>query len=231
MTKIQVELQKVYGTDRDIAEAAWTSSTELSIKEIKNDMDVLRVINMLADKKHSVPFESVIFRFWMRLPIAIDRQIMTHRIASHSGMSGRYRTMPDDFLEIPQDVLDILTSKLNQMGDIDYKTEYEQLCYKANNRYQVGIKELKMARDSGRITSDEFKRLREFMRGMLPQHNMTERVTIMNLRSWANFYRLRSKSDAQKEIQDIANSMCDQIMISNACPIAIKALRRNNWQI
>jgi len=60
---------------------------------------------------------------------------------------------------------------------------------------------------------------------------MTERVTLMNLRSWANFYKLRSKHDAQPEIQVVANLMHEEIVKQNVCPIALEALERNSWSI
>ena len=228
MTKIEVELQDTMGSDRAIAEAAWTSSKDNENRLDRPEKDVARVVNMLADYKHSVPFESVIFRFWIRMPIAIDRQLMTHRIASHSGMSGRYRTMPSDFYDVPQDVFDILVNVPDGSKRIE---EYKSLCVATNVWYQEAITKLRTDRDNGMIDGVEFKRVREFFRGVLPQHNMTERVTIMNLRSWANFYKLRSKLDAQPEIQEVANQMRAEVIKSGVCPIALEALERNDWSI
>lgn len=227
MNQIKVELQSWMGDDRQIAEAAWTSSYTLETKELRSYDDIERIVNMLANEKHSVPFESIIFRFWIRLPVAIDRQHMTHRIASHSGMSGRYRTMPDDFLEVPEDVKNIIDkTKSNKFIDI-----YNTICKEANLQYNSCMTDFKAQKSAGLITNDEYKRLREFYRGMLPQHNMTERVTIMNLRSFANYYRLRSKPNAQKEIQYIAEQMYSLIQEKNICPIAFSALDKNNWII
>lgn len=216
------------GNDRLIAEAAWTSSLDLIKKEAKNEDDVKRIVNLLADEKHSVPFESVIFRFWIRLPIQTDRQHVTHRIASHSGMSGRYRTMPNEWLKVPEDV-----SKILESADINKLIEgsYDVLCEKANEWYNNTLKYMKYCRENEIITPEQYKRVREFVRGVLPQNNMTERVTVMNLRSFANYYKLRAKSNAQLEIQDIANKMLEQITINNICPIAIDALIRNDWNI
>jgi len=228
MDQIKVELQDYMGGDRAIAEAAWTSSKDNQNRTNRPEEDVARVVNMLADYKHSVPFESVIFRFWIRMPIAVDRQFMTHRIGSHSGMSGRYRTMPNDFLEVPQDVFDIL---VNVPSGDKRIAEYNSLCLASNMWYQEMITKLRKDRDAGYINSDQFKRVREFFRGVLPQHNMTERVTLMNLRSWANFYKLRSKHDAQPEIQVVANLMHEEIVKQNVCPIALEALERNSWSI
>lgn len=228
--QIKVELHSVYGTDADIANAAWTSSYEFS-KNSRSMDDIKRVINKLAAEKHSVPFESVIFRFWMRLPIATDRQIMTHRIASHSGMSGRYRTMPLEFLELPPDVIAIFDKCPDEAVRDCAIDDYNDLCKEANVTYENTVYYFKDLRDKQVISNDEYKRVREFYRGILPQHNMTERVTIMNLRSWCNFYRLRSKPDAQLEIRQIADSMYTQLLDVKACPIALEALEKNSWQI
>lgn len=233
-TQIKVELQDALGTDTSIACAAWTSSLDYQKKQTRTPEDVQRVIELLADKKHSVPFESVVFRFWMKIPIATDRQIMTHRIASHSGMSGRYRTMPSEYLAIQDDLLPIL-EKIDNHYKKDYGSLYSRIyrdvCSKANQEYNYIIGAIKSDRKLGIISEDEYKRLREFYRGMLPQHNMTERVTVINLRSWCNFYRLRSKPDAQPEIRIVANLMREQIEQANIIPIALACLAKNDWVI
>lgn len=72
-SQIIVELQDWMGSDAAIADAAWTSSTEYAKKQKKTPEDVERIVHMLADSKHSVPFESVVLRFWIKHPIAIDR--------------------------------------------------------------------------------------------------------------------------------------------------------------
>lgn len=227
MSQIKVELQEWMGNDSSIAKAAWTSSYTKEQKDLRSEEDVKRVVNMLADSKHSVPFESVILRYWIKLPIAIDRQLMTHRIASHSGMSGRYRTMPSEFLVLPDDV----TCILQKAGCGMPSYEYDNLCSVANNWYIKQVGRLKEAESSSKISKIELKRAREFIRGVLPQHNMTERTTVINLRSFANFYKLRSKTDAQYEIQIIAKLMMHALVEKNICPIALEALNRNSWAI
>lgn len=228
--KILVELQAVYGGDKDVAAAAWTSSLDYQKKKQRTDEDVKRVVNMLADSKHSVPFESIILKWWIRLPVAIDRQFMTHRLQSASGQSARYRTMPSDYLEIPEDVLTI-TDKLGAVDGVHFKDAYNEVCSYANGIYNIFIQAAKEKKTLDLLTNEEYKRLREFTRGMLPQHNMTERVSIMNLRSWANFYKLRSKSDAQKEIQGIANAMYAELQKHPEIKVTLEALERNGWNI
>jgi len=224
--QIKVELQEYMGSDRSIAEAAWTSSTTLEAKELRTDADVERVVKMLINDKHASPIESVVLRFWIRMPIAIDRQHMTHRIASHNGMSGRYRTMPSEFLGAPEDVVDLST-----FINPEYLEEYNRLCTEANHFYQKVMLSFKMATKDSLISKEQYKRLREFYRGVLPQHNMTERVTVMNLRSFANYQKLRNSEYAQPEIKDVAQKMLKAVEEANICPIALQALKENNWSI
>jgi thymidylate synthase (FAD) len=231
MSQIKVELQESMGTDRSIAEAAWTSSLTYQGKEKRTEEDVKRVVTMLANDKHSTPFESVIMRFWIKMPIAIDRQHMTHRIGSHNGMSGRYRTMPSEYLEVPDELI-ALEERLNSNNAYGRHLEmYTEVCEKANNYYNGIIKRLKELEKENKLTNVEFKRAREFYRGMLPQHNMTERITIFNLRSFANYQKLRQSSNAQFEIQEVARLMLIEVKNKNIAPIAIEWLEKNGWNI
>lgn len=216
------------GNDRSIAEAAWTSSLDYQKKNTRTDADVERVVKMLAEKGHSVPFESIILRFWIKMPIQTDRQHQTHRIQSSSGMSGRYRTMPNEWFAVPDDVASI-TEKVPMTPDVN--GDYDRLCKAANEWYNDTLIIYKLAEKSGTITNDEYKRVREFFRGVLPQNNMTERVCVMNLRSFANYYRLRSKMDAQKEIQVVAELMLEAVKAANVCPVALQALEACGWVI
>lgn len=230
--QIKVELQAIYGDDRVISNCAWTSSTTRQGKDKKTDEDVARVINMLADEKHSVPFESVVFRFWLKIPITIDRQVEKHRVSSQNGMSGRYRTMPSEYLETSNDV-DAIINKIQPPGPYDFEIfySYYEICEKANTYYQLACKLGKEAEKSGKISNTEYKRFREFYRGLLPQHNMTEKVITINLRSLANFIKLRNKPNAQPEIQQVAQMMLEEIKKHPQISSAITALERNGWNI
>lgn len=147
---------------------------------------------------------------------------------SASGMSARYRTMPSEFLEIPQDIKLILKKKstFNYIED-----QYYDLCNESNNWYKEILQYLKECEKINVISNEEYKRCREFFRGVLPQNNMTERVTTINLRSFANFIKLRNSLHAQPEIQEVARQMLEAVKASNVCPIAIEALERNQWSI
>jgi len=228
MDQIKVELQEWMGSDRSIAESAWTSSLDLAKKKLRSDMDVERIVNILADLKHSTPFESVIFRFWIRMPIFIDRQHMTHRIASHNGSSSRYRTMSRDYFDLPDDVHMLLEDKV---GDFLLIEKYLESCEIANNNYSISMAVIKQAEKENKITNMEFKRIREILRAQLPLANMVERTSIFNLRSFANYQKLRNSNQAQIEIRRVAQLMLQEVKKAKIAPVSINALERNNWVI
>lgn len=225
--QILVELQDSMGSDRSIAEAAWTSSFDKCKRDTKTDEQVTELVQRLAKDGHSTPFESVVLRFWMRIPIFTDRQLMTHRIASHSGLSGRYRTMPTDFFYIPEDVENII----NKAPNFDLIQDYFESCSLAVSNYEVAIGHLKGAEKQGHITNQEFKRAREILRGQLPTAGMTERTSIFNLRSFCNFQRLRNSEHAQPEIRQVAVMMLEEVKKANICPVAIEALENKGWSL
>lgn len=227
--QILVELQETMGSDLSIANAAWTSTYDKSKREEKYlDTDKIEsLVKRLILDKHGTPVESVVFRFWIRMPIFVDRQHMTHRVASHNGLSGRYRTMPEDFYEIPNDVNEIL----NKCGSQYIAKDYSDVCLNANSSYRNAINDLKKCEKNGIITNEEFKRAREILRGQLPVAGMTERTTIINLRSFANYQKQRNSSYAQPEIKMVAQLMLEEVEKSNICPVAIKTLKEINWVI
>jgi thymidylate synthase (FAD) len=232
MSQILVELQEFMGSDRKIAEAAWTSSYSKDKREEKTDEQVADLVPNLIKDGHGTPIESVIFRFWIRLPIFTDRQHMTHRIASHNGLSGRYRTMPDDWYHVPEDVQDIMVKAYGEprAGKIVYD-QFDQLCLSLNEWYKTQIFILKDGEKKGRLTNQEFKRAREILRGILPTAGMVERTTIMNLRSFANYQFQRNSDHAQKEIRMIAQMMLEEVKAANVAPVAIKTLEEIGWKI
>jgi thymidylate synthase (FAD) len=224
LEQIKVELLDFMGSDRAIAEAAWTSSTTGEGKTKKTRQQAINLVKTLAREGHTVPFEHVVMSFWMRIPLFIDRQIVTHRMASHSGMSGRYRTLPSDYFTLPNDVVDIYAKT-----GLPLVERYNKVCREAIETYQDTMMVLKAMRDTEKLTNDEYKRAREDARGVLPEAMMLERVTTMNLHSFANFMRLRSSEHAQKEIQHVAQCMLEAVERADKVPVALECLKNQGW--
>jgi hypothetical protein len=60
---IELILFDKMGSDKTIAEAAWTSTISQKKKETKSDDDVRRVVQMLIRDLHTSPLESVVMTF------------------------------------------------------------------------------------------------------------------------------------------------------------------------
>ena len=93
---ILVELQEWMGSDESIANAAWTSTYDKDKREDKYDDKerVSALVRRLILDGHGTPVESVVLRFWIRMPIFVDRQHMTHRIACLSMDDELYFDLP-----------------------------------------------------------------------------------------------------------------------------------------
>lgn len=222
------------GSDRDVAMSAWTSTYDKNKMEEKynDDEKVKTLVSRLIREGHATPVESVILRFWIRMPIFTDRQYMTHRIQSSSGLSGRYRTLPDDWFGIPLDCIEILDkSSENQNWGGEVSKDFDQLCHRANVYYKSQLDLLRNAEKTGRITNAEFKRVREILRGVLPTAGMVERTSIWNLRSFSNFQRLRNSDHAQPEIRQVAKLMLEEVKKNNIAPVAVATLEEIGWRI
>lgn len=235
ITQIKVELQETMGDDAAIANAAWTSTYDKAKREDKYDdpEKVADLVRRVVRDGHSVPLESVVLRFWIRLPVFADRQHMTHRIASHNGLSGRYRTVPSDYYTVPEDVKDILikAAALDHPGLVGPIKDYNEIAQTCFNRYSLWLEGLRGAEKAGFITNPEYKRARELLRGILGTSFMVERTTIMNLLSFANYQRLRNSNHAQPEIRRIASLMLARVIEAKVAPIAIGALMDQGWVV
>lgn len=228
--QIQVELQETMGSDIAIANAAWTSTYDKNRREDKyDDPDKVNgLVERLIRDGHSVPVESVIFRFWYRWPIFVDRQHMTHRIASHNGLSGRYRTMPSDWYELPRDVCSILMKTGGSLSGV-VRSRYTRVLEESWNAYESSLTSLKASEKSGEITNKEYKRCREVLRGVLGTAFMVERTSIFNLRSFCNYMKLRKAEHAQAEIRHAAEQMYLIAKKAEVCPVAFKTLEEKGW--
>lgn len=230
--QIQVELQEHMGSDSSIANAAWTSTYDKDRREDKYDdpAKVAELVPRLIREGHSVPVESVILRFWIRMPIFTDRQHMTHRIASHNGLSARYRTMPGDWFSLPTDILSI-ADKINSGAGSRMARAYDEALTKQGELYDLWLDFFKRGEKAQVITNGEYKRTREVIRGILGTSFMVERTSIMNLRSFANYQRLRNSSHAQPEIKRVAELMLEQVEQKNVAPVAVATLKEMGWRI
>lgn len=153
-------------------------------------------------KTDSLTHSRATWRVKCSLSIAV--QILRHRKLSANMVSGRYRTITQEQTLIPTDCADIaVKSDLS-----DELTEMFELSEDVMDRYQIFMKSLKASKESGKINNDEYKRMREFARFVLPEGRMTELYVTFYLEDFYNNYkRLRDSVHAQKEHIYIAQQM------------------------
>lgn len=95
---MKFELDDFMGRDVDIARVARVSTVGLGDSSVRalEDRDK-GLIGYLMRDEHSSPFEHIVFRFRMELPLFVTRQLRTHRVNSYNEESGRYRELRPEF--------------------------------------------------------------------------------------------------------------------------------------
>jgi thymidylate synthase (FAD) len=202
----KVELIGYYGCDETIACSAWTSTSRELTDEKKSR--IAGLINMLWSNGHETPFEKGSVHFLVDCDIASHIHLLKHRIASINAESARYKELKEDKAYIPKDWCQTLTlnaKKLNYFDkeiDIHHKNwqdileEYTRL---GNELYHRAVEDL-----SGTLGR---KRAKESARFFKTYNSQIQADVQFNMRSFANFLKLRNSEHAQLEIREIAQEM------------------------
>jgi thymidylate synthase (FAD) len=191
MNDNSVELLGYYGSDEIIACSAWTS-TSRELTEDKKER-VPKLLDQLWSNGHETPFEKATVHFLVNCDIASHIHILKHRIASINAESARYKELKEDKFYIPND--------WNHKW-VRILKDYTEL---GNSLYHTSLKELEPV--LGR------KRAKESARYFKTYNSQIQSDVMFNMRSFANFQKLRNNEHAQAEIKDIANQM--MILVEN----------------
>ena len=200
--KNTVELLGYYGSDEIIACSAWTS-TSRDLTEDKKQR-VGKLINMLWSEGHQTPFEKGVVHFLVNCDIASHIHILKHRISSLNAESARYKELKEDKYYIPE-----------EWNNIKAKYSYYDICYKdaswsdvlrnytdlGNKLYHDCLEDLTPV--LGR------KRAKESARFFKTYNSQIQADVMFNMRSFANFQKLRNSEHAQLEIREIAAKMLE----------------------
>jgi flavin-dependent thymidylate synthase len=200
----KVELLGYYGSDEVIACSAWTSTSRNLTDEKKERVQSL--INMLWINGHETPFEKGVVHFLVDTDIASHIHLLKHRISSLNAESARYKELKEDKYYLPEDWTDIKanTEALIIDGEesnwLDLLQRYTII---GNKLYHDCITDLEPV--LGR------KRAKESARFFKTYNSQIQADVMFNLRSFANFIKLRNADSAQKEIREIAQQMWDLV--------------------
>lgn len=192
----KIELIGHYGSDEIIACSAWTSTSRELNDEKKSRIP--KLIDMLWSNGHETPFEKGSVHFLVDTDIASHIHLLKHRIASINAESARYKELNEDKYYLPKDWKGIeCTQKFGNFDDWDKVLEwYTQL---GNKLYHSALKDLEPV--LGR------KRAKESARFFKTYNSQIQADVQFNMRSFANFLKLRNSEHAQVEIREIAAEM------------------------
>jgi flavin-dependent thymidylate synthase len=198
MNKNTVELLGFYGSDEVVAQSAWTS-TSRDITDAKRER-IPNLLEMLWSNHHETPFEKVTVHFLVDTEIASHIHLLKHRMANINGESARYKELKEDKMYLPEDWKGI---KVNDPGSIYHGEEWLLILEKysniTNDLYHRCIEDLTPI--LGR------KRAKESARFFKTYNSQIQADVTFNMRSFANFIKLRNSEHAQLEIREIAQQM------------------------
>ena len=194
MNNNNVELLGWYGDDTIIACSAWTS-TSRELTEDKKER-IPKLINMLWTEGHETPFEKGSVHFLVNCDIASHIHLLKHRIASINAESARYKELVDDKYYLPEDWKGVYRDEVKTQ---DWFSKLSIYTARGNELYHECLKDLTPV--LGR------KRAKESARFFKTYNSQIQADVQFNMRSFANFLKLRNSEHSQKEIREVAAQM------------------------
>lgn len=206
--KNTVQLLGYYGSDEVIACSAWTSTSRELTDEKR--ARVGKLIDTLWSNGHETPFEKAVVHFLVDTDIASHIHLLKHRVSSLNAESARYKELKEDKYYIPED------------WPIKWQLKLEEYTKLGNDIYHECISELE--RTLGR------KRAKESARFFKTYNSQIQADVMFNMRSFANFQKLRNSEHAQVEIRDIAKDMLSLVenLWENPFEHTIATWKKNN---
>ena len=206
--KNTVELLGYYGDDITIACSAWTSTS----RELTDDkrQRVGKLIDMLWSNGHETPFEKASVHFLVNTEIASHIHLLKHRISSLNAESARYKELKEDKYYLPEDWAVIENSKFVELqsGYEEKSTNWRHILdvytQLGNKLYHQCLEDLEPV--LGR------KRAKESARFFKTYNSQIQADVSFNMRSFANFVKLRRCEHSQLEIRQIADKMLKLVM-------------------
>lgn len=198
-----IEYLRHSGTDRQIAEAAWVST---SSAEGRSEGDVARILKYLAKHEHWTPFAQTSITFRINVPIVVARQLMRHNVGIvWNEESRRYVDgTPSFFSPLEWRGRPVGGIKQGSAGPLD--DQHQMLAHKLFNDLIKIAEHGYTAMLAGGIAPEQ-------ARMVLPLCTMTTIIATMSLSAAHRICRLRLDPHAQSEIRDVAlqvSQICQQ---------------------
>lgn len=196
------------GTEDRVVQVAKVSTLGPDARDAEGNT---RLLNLLYQDQHGVPFEHVVFTFYIEMPIFVSREIVKHRISSINEVSGRYTDLLPHFY-VPND-----QRKIVQVGrTMDYNFEHGDPQQHA--AIDFVLKGSAQSYWDNYVTLREMGIAREVSRMHMPVNTYSQMFMTINMRSLMNFIVKRKewpeamvKSHALAEVEMITDQMVEII--------------------
>ena len=209
---MKVELVDFMGTDLTVVNAARVSFNKESAYKLNEmgesleDKDV-KLLKYLADHDHFTPFTHATVTMREKVPLFVARQRFKHTIGfSYNEVSRRYVDEAPEFYK-PDEWRGKATDKKQGSSDVvvDINPATDDGRKAMMDDYDIAINRCIW------VYKQMLRRgvCPEQARMVLPQSMYTEYYVTGSLYAWARAYNLRSKEDAQQEIQELAKEWDD----------------------
>lgn len=199
-----------WGSDERIIEAARMSTSKSFLgwgtPEKPGDEKLLR---RLWIKKHATPFEMAGMAVEVQAPIMVFREWHRHRTQSYNEMSARYTPLPNvNYIPSVERLIIRTDTKNKQAGTVDGAGSLDEA---AARRFQEDL-QFAYERDEALYQVSLANGVpKELARLCLPVGRYSRMRASANLRNWLGFLALRMADDAQWEIRQYANRLCDML--------------------
>ena len=208
-----VECLEVFGDDLTVVNAARVSFDKISTEFTEGDR---KLVNYLAKHDHVSPFFHPQVRFRIKMPIFVAREWYRHTIGfARNEVSRRYvDTPPECWIPFPNELRE-RDPRVKQGSKATPVEDANQVHLLLSNQMNFAMKSYQQLLESNVAP--------EIARAILPQSMYTEFIETGSLAAYARLCRLRSGSDAQKEIRDYAKAVSDAL--AKAFPASWAALQ------
>lgn len=176
-----------------------------------------KLIDYLVRKRHSTPFESVVFTFEVKAPIFVFRQWQRHRTWAVNEISARYSVLPSEYY-VPEIEQITTQASHNKQSRTDEVNENAQLIQDLIND---------QCKEAFAVYEDMLSLgcPRELARGVLPVNTYSHMFATVNLHNLTKFLELRLDGHAQYEIRVYAEAMLS--LIEPKVPVAVAAYKKH----
>ena len=209
-----VRLVDSMGDDAAIVQAARVSYGAGT----KSSREDAALIDHLMRLRHTSPFEQVVLKFHIKMPLFVAQQFIRHRTASLNQESARYSIVKNEFYVPTPDRVQS-QDNVNKQGSAEslpndsaalFAGRVDGISQVIHNHYKSAINN-GVARELARVT--------------LPVNTYTQMYWQMDLHNLLHFLKLRLDSHAQWEIQQYAQAL--STYAKQVAPVAYDAWERH----